>query len=582
VVITVAVIALMAYMSITYKARKSTSPQIPDVELPREVESPNEAVPGMEGNQFPQSTAGGDIAQDQLPQQPDFSPWQGEASQGFIPFNPMQGSSPGTGPEFGGMPGGSMASPMGQGQAGFPQQLPFGGGPFAPGMGAMPSIPQGSGGPLPPLNGAGPSEDEFDVPSGQRFILPPIIGENLLNTVLGDKKFTLVYADRIDKDKQKKITNLHGNVRIQYKDNVIESAEAILNDDEQWARFFGEGGVFAKNDDGELRCDELETHFETKIAYVKGSVDIIRYANTEDELIALPADATRRQKVERALKKKQTHITCASGEYDWGKKIGDLHTNVHIEQVDKYADCDELHFERETESGSLKGNVVVHQDNGKWLFDEKVVTNEDRKVMRSIVNEKTTINCDELEFNGDKDWLQMRGNVYGVQRDKEGKCKTLTLDDSDEIKLLTLEDDVWLHQINGEWLIAGEIVDKDESDKVKEDVRKPATLTCKKLVVHTDTEDAEATGGVNMEQEHQKGKADVAYYVRQFDMIKLKGNVEVQREEKNTIFADEAILFMTTRVFEAYGNVRSTAFIDVEEERSKRKEEPEGKKTGEG
>jgi hypothetical protein len=65
-------------------------------------------------------------------------------------------------------------------------------------------------------------------------------------------------------------------------------------------------------------------------------------------------------------------------------------------------------------------------------------------------------------------------------------------------------------------------------------------------------------------------------------MIRLEGNVEVHREEKNTIFANEAYLFMSTRIFEARGDVRTTAFVDVEEERQKRKEEEESGEEGEG
>ena len=92
-------------------------------------------------------------------------------------------------------------------------------------------------------------------------------------------------------------------------------------------------------------------------------------------------------------------------------------------------------------------------------------------------------------------------------------------------------------------------------------------------MVHTDTEDAEASGSVHVKQEHQKGKSDKAFYKRAYDMLHLVGNVEVQREEKNTIFAEEVFLFLTSRIFEARGNVRSTAWVDVEEEDRKREEE---------
>jgi len=465
---------------------------------------------------------------------------------------------------------------------GFESTTPFG----ISGLDGLAETKPPTGIPLPPTGTALPSLSE-PVPeelseegapphrSGTRFILPPIIGDDLLTTIIGEKKFTLVYADRIDSDKQEDITELHGNVRVQYKDNIIESQEAILNKEEDWVRFFGEGGVFAKNDEGELRCDVLEAHFDTKIAYLTGPVDIIRYANTEDQLEPLPKDATRREKIERALKKKETHITCTDAEYDWGEKIIDLHNGVLIEQEDKYLECDELHFENKTESGLFTGNVVLHQDNGKWLFEENVVTDEDEKVTQVLAKEETTVYCDELEFEGEEDWFQLRQNVHGIQPDKEGKCDTATLDDSEDVHLLTLDKDVWLHQKNGDWLFEAELISEDESDEVKDDARKWATLTCDLFIVHTDTEDAEASGSVYIEQEHQNGKSDEAFYLRKFDMIHLVGNVEVQREDKNRVFAEEAFLFMSTRIFEARGNVRTTAWVDVEEERSQREDEEE-------
>ncbi len=483
----------------------------------------------------------------------------------------LQGISPGAGP---GASGASTLFPDGGIQSG----LPFDIGSMDPGTGTSPP----SGIPLPPTGTSIPSLDEA-VPDeldaavqervGKRFVLPPIIGGNLLTTVIGDKKFTLVYADFIDSDKIEGITKLRGNVRIQYKDNIIESDKAIIHKEEDWARFFGESGVFAKNDDGELRCDKLIAHFDTKIVDMFGPVDIIRYANTEDELDRLPDDATRREKIERALKKKETHITCTDAEYAWGDKIVDLHNGVRIEQEDKYIECEELHSESKTEKGLLTGDVVLHQDNGQWLFDEKVITDEDKKVTQVVGREETTVYCDELEYKGEEDWYQLRDNVHGIQPDKEGKCDTLTLDDSEDVHLLTLDEDVWLHQENGDWLFEAELIGEDESDDVKDDARKWATLTCDELVIHTDTEDAEATGSVYVKQEHQEGMSDRAFYKREYDMLHLVGNVEVQREEKNTVFAEEVFLFLTSRIFEARGNVRSTAWVDVEEEDRKREEE---------
>jgi hypothetical protein len=254
-----------------------------------------------------------------------------------------------------------------------------------------------------------------------------------------DKKveFTDVAADWIYYQKSAGLTELRGHVMLIYDTTIISCDEATLDEKNEIYRFFGEGRVFVDDADFTLECDELEIHDAegAKTIYVKGSSTMVVFA---DEKAQEPGDnATRRQRVEYALKQQDTTITFTNAEYDYENEIFDAHGGVKFEQSDKYAKCQEFHGENKTEYMHFTGSCEFWQKSGQWLYDYKIVKDKETppsrgdKVSRALLSVPTTITSDEAEGKGKDGWLQLRsaaGNVvYFRQDDKHAECDKFTV-----------------------------------------------------------------------------------------------------------------------------------------------------------
>jgi len=257
-------------------------------------------------------------------------------------------------------------------------------------------------------------------------------------------EFTDVAADWIWHQKSAGMTELRGHVMIIYDTTIISCDEATLDEGNEIYRFFGEGRIFVDDADFTLECEELEVHDaeEEKMIYITGPATMVVYADEDAEEPG--EDATRRDKVEFALKQNDTVITFLEGKYDYENDIFDASGDVRFEQPDKYAQGGEFHGENETEYMLFKGDCEFWQQDGNWLYEHKIVEDKEDppsrgdKITRALLSVPTTVTSDEAEFMGDLGWLQLRsegGNVvYFKQDDKHGECEIFTLYYVDEEK----------------------------------------------------------------------------------------------------------------------------------------------------
>ena len=216
------------------------------------------------------------------------------------------------------------------------------------------------------------------------------------------------------------------------------------------------------------------------------------------------------------------------------------------------------------------------QKNGDWLFDRAVVKDKEDNWSNALLRPETTITCDLLESHGEEELTLLDGNVLAVQKNTRSSADKMINDDKE--KLLTAEGKVKYHHDNGDWLIEWDIVDpEEESEDTMEDLEKPVDGQADKFILWTEDEDFEAEGNVKVWQEHQEASMDKAIYTKEFDKLQVFGNVIFKRESKHDLLSDEGLLWLTTKVYEAFGSVKSKGKIDVEEEMDKIKEEKKGR-----
>ena len=391
-----------------------------------------------------------------------------------------------------------------------------------------------------------------------------------------DRKFVDLSADKITRDKLNHTVFLEGNSKVVYEDVIILSEFCEFNDDEEWGKFWGSTGVLSESDDGLSRCERLEAFFKDKKAYLHENVEIFVFGRDyEDEL---EEDAPKKERVKRALGQDDTTVYCDEVIYNWGEKtfyawVEDSEI-VKLIQDGRYAHALAMYHEKETELTILEGNVELWQKNGDWLFDRDVVTDKEDKWANALLRPETTVTCDMLESYGEEERTILDGNVLTVQKNKTSSADKVVNDDKE--KLLTAEGNVKYHHDNGDWLVKWEIVDpEEETEETMEDLKKPADGQADYFVLWTEDENFEAEGNVKVWQEHQEAVMDKAIYTKELDRLQVFGNVKFARESKHDLLSDEGILWLTTKVYEAFGNVKSKGKIDVEEEMEKIKEEKE-------
>jgi len=272
--------------------------------------------------------------------------------------------------------------------------------------------------------------------------LPEILEEGI--------DFTDIAADWIYHQKSAGLTELNGHVMIVYDTTIISCDEAVLDEESEVYHFFGEGRVFVDDADFNLECDELEIHDAEgeKMIYILGQSTLVVYA--DEDAVEPGPDASRRERLEYALKQEDTTITFTDAEYDYENDVFDAHNGVRFEQPDKYAEGDEFHGENESEYMHFTGNCEFWQVDGQWLYEHRLVEDQEDppskgdRVTRALLSVPTTITCDEAEASGEIGWVEMRSYgenvVYFHQDDKHAECTTFTLWHSDEEESATDSD----------------------------------------------------------------------------------------------------------------------------------------------
>lgn len=391
-------------------------------------------------------------------------------------------------------------------------------------------------------------------------------------------------ADKITRDKLAHTIYLEGNAKVVYKDMVILSDFAEFNDDEDWGKFWGDSGVLCENDDGICKSESLEALFadDQKVAYFHENVEAFVYGRDYED--KLEDDAPKKERLKRALGQDDTTIYCDEAEYYWGDKLffGWVEDSdvVKIVQEGRTAQAKQIFHDKNKDHTILEDDVKLWQKDGNWLFDRDVVTDKEDKWANAIMRPETTITCDILEILGEEEITTLEGNVLAVQATKRAGADKAVNDDKE--KIFTAEGNVNFHQENGDWLVEHKIVDpEEETEDTMEDLAKPADGVTDRFKMWTETEDFEAEGNIRVWQEHQEAKMDYAKYLKEMDRLGVSGNVEVHREDKHNLLSNEGILWLTTKVYEAFGDVKSDAMLDVEEEIDKAKEAGEEKPEGE-
>ncbi len=159
-----------------------------------------------------------------------------------------------------------------------------------------------------------------------------------------------------------------------------------------------------------------------------------------------------------------------------------------------------------------------------------------------------------------------RMDVTAPSTDEEGE-------EAEPINEIIMDGNVFFRQENGDWLFEYDVIrEEEETEEDIEQYRKWANASCDYLHVWMDDDNVEATGTIFGEQDNQNLACDFLRYIGELDMLYLRGNLNMHREDKHQLMSEEGFIFFSTNVFEAMGSVQTTVTVDVEERRSESQE----------
>ena len=263
-----------------------------------------------------------------------------------------------------------------------------------------------------------------------------------------------------------------------------------------------------------------------------------------------------------------TTIRTAEVQFDQGQKISYMNQPVHVEQRKASEPRTTLDSKRMTTYHKEKR--LVAEGDVRLVRAKKADARPDgpgdkAKIAAAIKKEDTIITSNALEYWTGKKDAKFTGNVIVINGQKKSWSDSAFMDNGKS--LITMDGNVRVVQINGNWLVKEGIVKADKPDEARDEaLRERATLTSDKLVIDQKTNDAVATGKVVRVE--QKGKvATSRRAVFKDDVITMTEEVRIQQTNGDWLTANKAVFHTKTEVFEAFsgGSTQVQTEFDVPE-----------------
>ncbi len=175
------------------------------------------------------------------------------------------------------------------------------------------------------------------------------------------------------------------------------------------------------------------------------------------------------------------------------------------------------------------------------------------KLAAAFKRDDTVVNSDHMDYYTNTKNAQFDGNVHFIQKEKNATGDHAFLDKARNT--MTMDGNVVLTQIKGDWLARNGLIDTARSDPDRDAaLKKKTVITGDHLVVNETTNDAVMTGQlVTVKQEGREATGQRAVYHDGKKTIVLTGNVRIAKEDGGYLTANRAVFHTDTEKFEAYG-----------------------------
>ncbi len=236
----------------------------------------------------------------------------------------------------------------------------------------------------------------------------------------------IIKANELRHDGNSDKTYLKNQVQLIKEDFIIKPKEEVEIDSEENMAYI-RGGFTIDSKEQYVSGNTMTIYIDHDKAILKGDLvfEKLPSTNVDHEL----------DEQEKQLRQQSSLLYCDRAVYEDINDQTDLliNGNIKLLQKDKHITAESGVYSQSRDYFELEDNVTIILQNIDWLLDEEKKIELSNKDIKNSLNEKTTIICDKLFFDGKRKRTKLLGNIKIHQPDKEIVCDKLILYDDSAI-----------------------------------------------------------------------------------------------------------------------------------------------------
>lgn len=338
--------------------------------------------------------------------------------------------------------------------------------------------------------------------------------------------------------------HIEGGVTIYYSDVTIIGEIADIDEKNEVAVL--RGAVNILDPQYSLKTDELRIYFEDKRFEALGFVQFEKFADPDkaEPDMSLP----KKDRLRRYFSGKEFELYCGKLYYDWDNLSLTALDSVRIKHPVFNGSMDRLDYNDDTKEYEMSGSPVLEATNYDWIFDTKLVDEDDEDTVHALAEGSTKITCDRVVYTEDSGVAQFYAlpnkEVSFVQPTRSIKANYIEI--NDETKDFYAEGNnnvVTYQQTEGEWLFAGSLINRDEVSKDLVDALEgELTVQAQTLTYNFDRKRLALHGQVSVVAGDRQIQANEMVQDQQAKFFLLRGNVLVKPDSDSQVMAAQVFI----------------------------------------
>jgi lipopolysaccharide export system protein LptA len=311
--------------------------------------------------------------------------------------------------------------------------------------------------------------------------------------------------------------------------------------------------------------------YKDNIPIIKNlSAESVSISKPKDEVEAFGSPLKAQIDISRAIsskkRKKLKYAALSAGhlKYFGRSKTSEITKDLSLIDGKTTIYANTMLVDHNTKTAKISNHVQVTR--GKiFLFCDELLADAEREEYRAQKNismlliekrERNKISADVvvIKKENDKDIIEMTGHVKIIQAKKVAVADHAIYDE--EKNELRLQGSVRAVFEKGEEFLELKTVKNIDNKESRQLLKEKTVLTCDRLIIYVDSDDAQASGHVYTTQNTNEAKSDQALFKDKEENIYMEGNVSLKKENK-WVAADKVIVSIQHESFEAAGSVSS-------------------------